>query len=75
MLRQETRPGRRPPTSKPATGTPASSASIAGNNRVVCNIAGNKYRLVVEFHYKTGTGFVRFIGTHKEYDRIDVEVV
>ena len=50
-------------------------ASIVGNNRVVFNIAGNKYRLVVEFHYKTGTGFVRFIGTHKEYDRIDVEVV
>ena len=45
------------------------------HNRVVFNIAGNKYRLVVEFHYNTGIGYVRFVGTHKEYDWIDVEVV
>ena len=49
--------------------------SIVGDNRVVFNIAGNKYRLVVKFHYNTGTGFVRFIGTHVEYDRIDVEMI
>ncbi|MEA3342008.1 MAG: type II toxin-antitoxin system HigB family toxin [Chloroflexota bacterium] len=51
------------------------NASIVGNNRVVFNIAGNKYRLVIKFHYNTGIGYVRFVGTHKEYDRIDVEVV
>jgi len=51
------------------------NASIVGNNRVVFNIAGNKYRLVIEFHYNRGIGYVRFIGTHEEYDRIDVEVV
>jgi len=51
------------------------NASIVGNNRVVFNIAGNKYRLVIEFHYNRGIGYVRFIGTHEEYDRIAVEVV
>ena len=51
------------------------AASILGDNRVVFNIAGDKYRLVIKFHYNTGTGFVRFVGTHKEYDRIDVEAV
>ena len=50
-------------------------ASIVGNNRVVFNIARNKYRLVVEFHYNAGIGYVRFVGTHKNYDRIDVEAV
>jgi mRNA interferase HigB len=50
-------------------------ASIVGNNRVVFNIAGNKYRLVVKFHYNTGVGYVRFVGTHEEYDAIDVEVI
>ncbi|MBN2393126.1 MAG: type II toxin-antitoxin system HigB family toxin [Anaerolineae bacterium] len=51
------------------------SASIVGDNRVVFNIAGNKYRLVVKFHYNTGIGYVRFIGTHAAYDKIDVEVI
>lgn len=51
------------------------SASIVGDNRVVFNIAGNKYRLVVKFHYNTGIGFVRFIGTHKAYDTINVEAI
>ena len=51
------------------------SASIVGDNRVVFSIAGIKYRLVVEFHYHTGIGYVRFVGTHAEYDEIDVEVV
>jgi mRNA interferase HigB len=51
------------------------SASILKNNRVVFNIAGNKYRLVVRINYDSGTVFVRFIGTHKEYDKIDAEVI
>jgi mRNA interferase HigB len=51
------------------------SASIVGDNRIVFNIGGNRYRLVVKFHYNTAIGFVRFIGTHAQYDRIDVEQI
>lgn len=51
------------------------SASICGNNRVVFNIGGNKYRLVVEMQYRAGIAWVKFIGTHAQYDRIDVENV
>jgi len=51
------------------------NASIVANNRVVFNICGNKYRLVVQMHYNTGFAFVRFVGTHAEYDKIDVTVV
>lgn len=48
------------------------SASILQNGRVVFNICGNKYRLVVEINYAKGWVFVRFVGTHKQYDSIDV---
>lgn len=48
------------------------NASIVGNSRVVFNIAGNKYRLVVKINYAFGIVYVRFIGTHRAYDRIDV---
>ena len=51
------------------------SASILRNNRVVFNIGGNKYRLVVRVNYNSKTVFIRFIGTHKEYDNIDPEVI
>jgi mRNA interferase HigB len=51
------------------------SASILSGNRVVFNIKGNSYRLVVKIHYNTGMIFVRFISTHAEYDRIDAEKV
>ena len=51
------------------------SASLCGNNRVVFNIGGNKYRLVVEIQYRAGIAWVKFIGTHAQYDRIDVETV
>lgn len=47
------------------------SASIIGNRRVVFNIAGNKYRLVVQVNYQYRVVYVRFIGTHAEYDQID----
>ena len=50
-------------------------ASICGNNRVVFNIAGNKYRLVVEMQYRAGIAWVKFVGTHARYDTIDVETV
>lgn len=52
-----------------------SSASICGNNRVVFNIAGNKYRLVVEMQYRAGIAWVKFVGTHAQYDQINVESV
>ena len=51
------------------------SADFVGNNRVVFNICGNKYRMVVEFNYKAGVAYLRFLGTHKEYDEIDVTTV
>jgi len=51
------------------------NASICANNRVVFNIAGNKYRLVVEIQYQVGIVWIKFIGTHSDYDKIDVEVV
>jgi mRNA interferase HigB len=51
------------------------SASICGNNRVVFDVGGNKYRLVVEVQYQAGIVWVKFVGTHAQYDRIDVETV
>ena len=51
------------------------NASIVGNNRVVFRIRGNNYRLVVEIFYPGRKVFVRFIGTHAEYDRINAEEV
>ena len=47
------------------------NASIVGNDRVVFNIGGNRYRLVVRFDYARRIGFVRFLGTHAEYDSVD----
>jgi mRNA interferase HigB len=51
------------------------SASIVRGNRVVFNIKGNDYRLVVKINYPYGVVYVRFVGTHREYDAIDVEEV
>ena len=50
-------------------------ASIIADNRIVFNIRGNKYRLIIKFHYKAMIGYVRFIGTHKEYDAINAEKI
>lgn len=50
-------------------------ASIVANNRVVFNICGNKYRLVVQFAYAPAIAYIRFVGTHKQYDKIDVEAI
>lgn len=51
------------------------NASICENNRVVFNIAGNKYRLVIQIQYKLEIVWIKFIGTHAEYDRINVGTV
>jgi len=51
------------------------NASILKNNRVVFNIKGNKYRLVVAVKYQIQIVFIRFIGNHSEYDGINVEEV
>jgi mRNA interferase HigB len=50
-------------------------ASILKNNRVVFNIPGNKFRLVVRINYAFRIVYVRFAGTHAEYDNIDAETV
>src|SRR5256885_16216369 len=47
------------------------SASILNDGRAVFNIAGNKYRIVVWINYPYRVVYVRFIGTHRQYDRID----
>ena len=51
------------------------NASIVGDNRVIFNIRGNDYRLVVKVHYDRGYVYVRFVGTHREYDGIDAETI
>lgn len=50
-------------------------ASILKDGRVVFNIAGNKYRLVVWINYAYKVVYVRFVGTHSQYDQIDVQTI
>lgn len=50
-------------------------ASILKNGRVVFDICGNKYRLVVDINYLRQWVFIRFIGTHKAYDKIDANTI
>ena len=47
------------------------SASILQDNRIVFNIKGNNYRLIVKFNFEYQVCYIRFIGTHTEYDKID----
>ena len=51
------------------------TASILKDGRVVFNIAGNKYRIVVWINYPYRIVYVRFIGTHAQYDRIDAQTI
>jgi mRNA interferase HigB len=51
------------------------SASILKNRRVVFNIKGNDYRLVVAVAYRFKAVYIKFIGTHREYDPIDAETI
>jgi mRNA interferase HigB len=51
------------------------NASFLANNRVVFNIKGNKYRLVVAVNYEYSLVYIRFVGSHREYDQIDAVTV
>ncbi|AZQ13282.1 type II toxin-antitoxin system HigB family toxin [Shewanella khirikhana] len=51
------------------------NASFVGNNRVVFNIHGNKYRLIVAVKYDFSMVYVRFVGTHAEYDSVDATTI
>jgi mRNA interferase HigB len=51
------------------------SASIVSSDRVVFNIKGNSFRLVTAIDYKRRTVFIKWIGTHSDYDKIDVRTV
>jgi mRNA interferase HigB len=52
-----------------------STASFLAGNRVVFNIRGNNYRLIIVVYYKGGIVYIRFVGTHEEYDRIDPKFI
>ena len=51
------------------------NASVLPENRVVFNVRGNTYRLVVAVNYEFGAIYVRFVGTHAEYDKIDARTI
>jgi mRNA interferase HigB len=51
------------------------SADYVGNERMVFNIKGNRYRLVAAVIFSIRTVYIKFIGTHAEYDKIDVETI
>jgi mRNA interferase HigB len=52
-----------------------SNASILKNSRIVFNIKGNAYRLIAKFNFEKRWIFIRFIGSHKEYDKIDANTI
>ena len=51
------------------------NASFIANNRVIFNLKGNKYRLVVAINYAFSIVYIRFVGTHKDYDNIDTTTI
>ncbi len=51
------------------------NASILKNGRIVFNVKGNSYRLIVKFNFEKQWAFIRFVGTHKEYDNIDANTI
>jgi len=51
------------------------SASFVGKNRVVFNIKGNDFRLIVALAWQIGVVYIKFVGTHAEYDKVDATTV
>ncbi|MFM2226454.1 MAG: hypothetical protein RJA07_2656 [Bacteroidota bacterium] len=51
------------------------SVDYVGNDRYVFDVAGNKFRIVAMIHFKTRTLYIRFVGTHKQYDKIDCKTI
>jgi mRNA interferase HigB len=51
------------------------TVDFVGDNRLIFDIGGNKYRLVVHVAYRFNRVLIKFVGTHKEYDRIDPESI
>ena len=51
------------------------TVDYVGNDRYVFNTGGNKYRIVAMIHLSTRTLYIRFVGTHKQYDKIDCKTV
>ncbi len=51
------------------------TADKSGNKRVVFDIKGNHYRLITRINYQKGRVFIRFIGTHQEYDNVDASTI
>ena len=49
--------------------------SLLKDNRVVFNVHGNKYRVIVKFNFEMNICYVRFVGTHAEYDKIDANTI
>jgi len=50
-------------------------ADVLPGNRIVFNIKGNSYRLIVKIHYNTSIVFIRRVGTHADYDKINAEII
>jgi mRNA interferase HigB len=51
------------------------SASILADNRIVFNIKGNSYRLIIKINYNRQMAWIRFVGTHSAYDKIDATII
>ncbi len=51
------------------------NASIVAGNPIVFNIKGNQYRLIVAVSYTTGIVYIRFVGSHQEYDKVDAATI
>ncbi|WP_061127615.1 type II toxin-antitoxin system HigB family toxin [Caballeronia catudaia] len=51
------------------------AASFVGHNRVVFNIKGNEFRLIVAVAYRVGVAYIKFVGTHAQYDKVDAATV
>ena len=51
------------------------TVDFVGDNRVIFDVSGNKYRVIIAFAYAYKRGMIKFVGTHSEYDKIDAETV